>query len=132
MLGSPHDPTGLIRPLSALRFDAAGGSFPTEWEGQKVPPPPGKSLLPAFATDGSVKHDALWWLHEGNRALRVGDWKLVKAASDADWELFDLASDRTESHDLAAKMPDKVKEMAAQWLKLQDEYFALAKRDAAR
>ena len=35
-------------------------------------------------------HDYLWWLHEGNRALRVGDWKIVAAGKDSPWELYDL------------------------------------------
>ncbi len=71
-----------------------------------VPAPPGKSLVPAFAHDGTVKHDDLWWDHEGNRAIRVGDWKLV-AARDEPWELYDLATDRTETRNLARRMPPR-------------------------
>src|SRR5262249_22528145 len=56
----------------------------------------------------------LAWEHEGNRAIRAGDWKLV-ASFKGDWELYDLANDRTEGNDLAARQPGKVKELAAQW-----------------
>ena len=62
--------------------------------------------MPAFARDGTLKHDDLWWAHEGNRAIRVGDWKLV-AAKDEPWELYDLATDRTETRNLAQENPDQ-------------------------
>ena len=68
-----------------------------------APASPGLSLVPAFARDGTVKHEELWWQHEGNRAIRVGDWKLVAAGRDGPWELYDLASDRTETKDLARR-----------------------------
>ena len=69
--------------------------------------------MPAFARDGAVKHDELWWQHEGNRAIRVGDWKLVAAGKDGPWELYDLAKDRTETHDLAKEFPKKVERAGA-------------------
>ena len=79
-----------------------------------APPSPGKSLVSTFAKDGRAIHDDLWWLHEGNRAIRVGDWKLV-AAKKKTWELFDLSKDRTETNDLAKSMPDKVQQLSARW-----------------
>ena len=50
--------------------------------------------MPALARDVTISRESLWWLHEGNRAIRVGDWKLV-AAKGAPWELYDLAADRS-------------------------------------
>lgn len=44
-----------------------------------APPLPGRSLLSAWQQDVPVDRESLWWLHEGNRALRVGDWKIVAA-----------------------------------------------------
>jgi arylsulfatase len=90
-----------------------------------VPPPPGKSLVPAFAKDGAVTHDYLWWYHIGNRAIRVGDWKLV-APAQAPWELYDLRSDRAESKNLAAEHPEKVEELQQAWTRHADEFRALA------
>jgi len=74
-------------------------------------------------------HPSLWWLHEGNRALRAGDWKIVAARADSDWELYDLRSDRAESNNLAARFPEKVREMAAEWTRQQEEMRALALKD---
>ena len=70
--------------------------------------------MPVFARDGSVSHDYFWWLHEGTRAIRIGDWKLV-ADKDAPWELYDLSTDRAESVDLAGEQPEKVQELEKAW-----------------
>lgn len=73
------------------------------------PPRPGLSLL-----DPSSEARELWWLHEGNRAVRQGDWKLV-AAKDQPWELYDLSIDRAETENLAESHPDKVKALEQLW-----------------
>jgi arylsulfatase A-like enzyme len=111
-------------------LEAAGGQRPETVNDKPVPPPPGKSLVPAFAKDGLVARDSLWWLHEGNRALRAGDWKIVAAGADAPWELYDLAADRSETKNLAGGKPEKVKELAAIWTRQFEEYAALARKDA--
>ncbi len=95
-----------------------------------APPMPGKSLVPLFAKDGTVTRDSIWWQHEGNRALRAGDWKIVAAGKAAEWELYDLKADRTEGKNLAKEYPEKVKELAAVWEKLTAEHAATAKKDA--
>ena len=92
-----------------------------------MPAPPGKSLVPALAKDGSVTHDYFWWYHIGNRAIRVGDWKLV-AANESPWELYDLRSDRSETANLAAVQPDKVRELEQAWTRHMEEFRALAKQ----
>ena len=56
----------------------------------------------------------LFFEHQGNRAVRQGRWKLV-ALDDQPWELYDFATDRTESHDLADRYPERVKRLAAAW-----------------
>jgi arylsulfatase len=69
----------------------------------------GKSLLPVFAKD-SGKERTLYWEHEGNRAVRKGDYKLV-AMHDTPWELYDMKKDRSELKDLSKGMPGKAKEL---------------------
>jgi arylsulfatase len=124
-----HDP-GHVIDLVPTILEAVGMPRP-DADGEAglkrpIPPLPGRSLLPAFARDGSVTHESLWWEHEGNRAIRVGDWKLV-AARDRPWELYDLATDRTETRDLAAQHPERVRELAERWQRMQDEFAACAK-----
>ena len=95
-------------------LDIVGIEKPTQWEGETIPPAPGRSLVPAFGQDVTVNRELLWWLHEGNRAVRVGQWKLV-AAKDDPWELYDLRSDRAEAHNLAQERPEKASELEARW-----------------
>jgi arylsulfatase len=56
----------------------------------------------------------LFWEHQGNRAVRSGNWKLVSTYPD-DWELYDLAADRVERNNLAARHRDIVKSLAKEW-----------------
>lgn len=108
-------------------LELAGLPVPQQWQGEPLPPAPGRSLIPAFAADVTLRRDSLWWLHEGNRAIRVGDWKLV-AVKDGPWELYHLAKDRSEQHDLAAREPDRVRELAAAWQRQTESYTELARK----
>ena len=108
-------------------LDVAGGERPTEWNGRPVPPPPGHSLRPAFHTDTIIPREDLWWSHEGNRALRVDNWKLVAAGADGPWELYNLNTDRTETNNLTTAHPEKVRELANQWEQRQREFSELAR-----
>lgn len=123
-----HTPGHLIDLVPTL-LDIAGGQPIETWHGQPVPPTPGKSLVPLFAKDGSVIHDTLWWQHEGNRALRAGNWKIVAAGKDSPWELYDLSSDRSESKNLATLKPEKIQELAELWERQAEQYGALARKD---
>jgi arylsulfatase A-like enzyme len=87
---------------------------------------PGRSLVPALAKDAEVKRESLWWQHEGNRALRVGDWKIVASGKAAPWELYDLKADPTEGKNLAKERPEMVKELAAAWQKQTEAIIAMA------
>jgi arylsulfatase len=112
--------------LAPTILDLAGISHPRALDGHSVPEPPGLSLQKSLQEGDPVQHADLWWAHEGNRAIRVGDWKLV-AARDQPWELYDLAHDRTETRDLAAQMPDKVRELADRWERRRGEFERLAR-----
>ncbi len=90
---------------------------------------PGKSLVSTFAQDRAIARDYLWWLHEGNRALRVGDWKLVSLKNSDSWELYDLATDRAEQNNLASHRPDKVAELEAIWNNARDRFTHDATQD---
>ncbi len=125
--GALRSTPGHVIDIVPTLLEIAGVQKPAQWQGQPIPPAPGRSLLPVFAKDTPLQRDSLWWLHEGNRALRAGDWKLV-AAKDQPWELYDLAADRAEQHDLAARMPEKVRELEAAWQARTDEFTTLAQK----
>jgi arylsulfatase len=121
------DPGHLIDLVPTI-LGITGGKQPATVAGMPVPLHPGKSLVPTFKRDGSVKHDFLWWNHDGNRAIRVGDWKLV-ADHNSPWELFNLRTDRSETNNLAMEYPAKVSELEKVWTKHAEEYNAMLKQD---
>ena len=124
-----HD-SGHVIDLVPTVLEAVGGTRPDSVDGRSMPARPGKSLVPAFARDGTVRHDAIWWAHEGNRAIRIGDWKLVAAGQDGPWELYNVAADRTETRDLARQEPAKARALAEHWQRLRDEFATIAREDA--
>lgn len=104
---------GHLIDIMATCVDLSGAAYPPVLRSEVLHPLEGRSLTPAFSGK-KIERDAIYWEHEGNRAIRVGDWKLV-AKEDQPWELYDLAADRTEQHDLAATQPERVQRLAAKW-----------------
>lgn len=122
-------PTHMIDIVPTI-LDVLGIEKPAQWDGEPIPPAPGRSLAPAFARDDTVDRRSLWWLHEENRAIRVGDWKLVAAKGET-WELYDLRTDRAESRNLAKEKPEKATELAAEWNRQLEELSEVASKTAA-
>jgi arylsulfatase A-like enzyme len=101
--------SGHLIDIMATCVDVAGAKYPTEYKGSTITPMEGRSLVPAF-DNKPVGREAIYWEHEGNRAVRQGKWKLV-SRHPAGWELYDLEADRTELHNLAEKYPRKVEQL---------------------
>jgi len=123
-----HNPGHFIDILPTL-VDLAGATPSPTWRGKPCPPMEGRSLVPAFTKDGSVPRDALFFHHAGNRGLRIGDWKLVAAGRRGPWELYDLATDRCESRNLAKQRPEKLRELIARWEALEKHFRQMAASD---
>ena len=92
--------------------------LPTALAAAKVPytgelPLPGTDMLEYLRQD-CPSDRTLYFEHQGNRAIRSGNWKLV-AFDDEPWELYDFSKDRTESNNLAKSHPEKVKELSQSW-----------------
>lgn len=123
-----HNPGHLIDLVPTV-LDVAGGARLETWEDKPVPPAPGKSLVATLTKDNSVSHDYLWWQHDKNKAVRVGDWKLVATRDDTAWSLYNLKEDRSETNNLAEQNPDKARELEQVWTQKHDEFGELARRD---
>jgi arylsulfatase A-like enzyme len=108
-----HTPSHLI-DIAATCYAAAGAAYPPPGSPDDLWPLEGVSLLGAFEGQ-EVTRDALYWEHEGNRAIRVGSWKLVAKGPAGAWELYDLAHDRAELHNLADRYPERVAQMRQMW-----------------
>lgn len=122
-----HNPGHVIDIVPTI-LAVAGGFMPDMVNGRKRAPVPGRSLVPAFTKDRTVKHDYLWWFHDGHKAVRVGDHKAVKANGE-DWEVFDLSVDRAESNDLSAKRPALAKKLIDTWETKMEEFRKVALMD---
>lgn len=112
--GAIEKQPGHLIDILATAVDIAGAEYPAEFKGKAITPKEGVSLLPAFKGEKLARTKPIFWEHEGNRAVREGDLKLV-ALENQPWRLYDLAADRSEQHDLAAEKPEIVKDLTAKW-----------------
>jgi arylsulfatase A-like enzyme len=112
---------GHIIDMMPTFLAAAGGQYPEKYAGEVIPPMEGENLLPAVIENAVIEREPLCWEHHGNRAVRIGDWKLVAAGETSPWQLYNMKDDRTELNDLAKEQPERVKEM-------NDIWWAWAKR----
>lgn len=122
--GSINGSTLHVADIMPTLLEIAGVDYPEEDEGRRLPPLMGKSWMPLLtAQRDSIRtdDDVLAWELFGNRAVRQGDWKirwLARPFGAGAWELFNLASDPVERHDVAAEQPDRLEALIAKW----DEY----------
>jgi len=108
-------PSHLI-DLLATAVDLSGADYPTKVGEHDITPLQGTSLAPSFEGKDIGRTEPIFWEHEGNRAVRIDDWKLVARGGNGPWELYNIAEDRAELHNKAADMPEKAKEMADIWM----------------
>ncbi|MEZ6132775.1 MAG: arylsulfatase [Planctomycetaceae bacterium] len=108
-----HQPGHLI-DIMATCVDVSQATYPQQYNGQQIKPLEGLSLRPAFEGQ-PLNRDAIYWEHEGNRAIRVGDWKLVAKGAKGPWELYNIRVDRAEQTNLAEREPERVETLAAKW-----------------
>ena len=108
-----HTATHII-DLMPTFLEAAGVSYPREYNGYKVQALDGESLLPALGNDGWTRETPLFWEHEGNCAIRSNGWKLVRTYNN-DWELYEMNTDRTELNDLSHRNQPMVNKLEYQF-----------------
>lgn len=106
-------------------LEITGVEKPTHWNGKKIPHSPGQSLVTSFnSKENKPRENALFWYHDGHRAIRKGKMKLV-AAKDDPWELYDLSNDRSESNNVADSMPSVVNALKEEWNQIVNNFSQL-------
>jgi arylsulfatase len=108
-----HEPTHII-DIAATIYDAAQAVYPKEYNGNPITALEGASFLEVIDKGSWNRSDSIFWEHEGSRAMRSGEWKLVSEVGEG-WELYNMSEDRTELNNLAEKEKDRL-------LKMQESY----------
>lgn len=119
--GRISDALAHIMDVAATILDVASVTHPDTYAGKAVAPMQGRSLAPVLAeASASVRGPSDWlgWELFGNRAIRMGDWKLLwmcEPFGPGAWQLYDLGSDPGETVDLASQQPEITKQLVAHW-----------------
>lgn len=113
--GSLTDTRGFVSDIMPTLLELTGAEYPAEFNGNMITPLYGRSLAPVLRGGSLPQPEWMFWEHYQDRVARKGDWKIIGRIGSDQWELYDLAADRTEQHDLAAQKPELVAEMTAAW-----------------
>lgn len=113
----PH--LGHLMDVMATLVDLTGATYPTTYQGHDILPMEGRSLRPAFENEPEQPR-LLIFEHERNAALRQGPWKIVAQhivgrdglRNGVSWELYNIADDPTEQHNMAKERPEMVKRLS--------------------
>jgi arylsulfatase len=117
---------GHVIDIMPTLLDATGTKYPERYNGRDILPPEGHSLLPlVLESDADMTEPELYWEHFGDKAVRLGDWKLVRGKEEDGWNLYDLSDDPTELNDLSGTYPDRVADMERKYQAWSDRVGAL-------
>ena len=106
-------PAHLIDVLPTL-VDLAGTSVPGEYPQRELRPISGVSLRPVFEGKKLNRAEPIHLQFSSDYGLRDGDWKVVSFKGQ-EWELYNVANDRTETNNLAVSEPDRLAAMVEKW-----------------
>ena len=115
--GKVLDTPAHIIDLVPTMLEAANAEYPQQWQENSTMKLPGLSLVDLWRTgkpDDVMHKRALFFEHQGSRAVREGNWKLV-ATRGQPWELYHVSQDRIESRDLVKRHPLLARTLAAKW-----------------
>jgi len=114
--GKFTDVRGHILNIMPTILEATGATYPKEYQGYKIQPLEGVSLLPTLLGDEQKTAGYQFFFeHSYNCAVIKGKWKAISKIGSDTWQLYDLETDRTELHDLSTKYPDVVADLSVRW-----------------
>ena len=97
--------------MMATLVDITGANYPENFNEQQITPMQGQSLLPVFLGENIEREKPIFWEWRRGQAVYSKGYKLVKEGLEKPWDLYKVSSDPTETNNLAAENPEKVKEM---------------------
>jgi arylsulfatase A-like enzyme len=124
-----HSPAYLIDIMPTI-LEATGASYPESYFGNTIFPLEGSSMVPLYETGEWQEHEYMFWEHESNCTLRMGDYKIIQRYDTKEWRLYNLKEDRSELTDLSEQMPDRLRMMMGKWYELAEGYFAIPKPES--
>jgi arylsulfatase len=118
--GSREDHLIHVMDLMPTFLAIAGADYPDVYNGEPIVPLQGKSLMPLLSGESSSDFESreLGWSAYGMDAYRKGAWKILRLPEpygNGDWQLYDLAADPGELHDLSSEFPDRTRTLAKAW-----------------
>ncbi|MFY7840728.1 MAG: arylsulfatase [Lacibacter sp.] len=124
--GSISGRTGHVMDLMATFVELANAKYPAEFNGNKIKPMQGISLVPSFLSLQAAGHTVLFNEHFGAKYVRYDGWKLV-AKNKEPWKLFRIDDDETELNDLSAKHPEILQKLEGLWQEWAESNQVLVK-----
>lgn len=106
-------PSHLIDIMPTI-LEITGASYPEIFNGEKIHPVDGISLLPLASGVEPERVEPLFWQWQDGKAIRQGKWKLV-SDYDKPWELYDMEIDQTETNNVIRKFPEVAKDLQDMW-----------------
>ena len=98
-------------------LELANATYPTTYNDRTIKPlcDEARSFVSLLQEKDSWDEErTMFWEHENGKAVRKGNWRLT-ALANGGWQLFDLAHDLSETNNVAAEHPDKVRELKTLW-----------------
>jgi len=108
--GRVSDYLGYFPDVMPTIAEVTGAKAPAGLDGISLVP---ELIGPSAAGREQEQHEYLYWEIPGWTAIRQGNWRAVKPPKTEKWELYDLATDPSESQDLAAANPDTLAKLTA-------------------
>ncbi len=115
--GNIVDGVSHLIDIAPTFYDLAKAKYPDEYQGNKIQPLPGKSLLPVLYGEAEKveRTEPLFWEWAGNRAVRDGKWKFIHVDDQIGDELYDIENDRAENYNVATKYPEVLNRLKGEW-----------------
>ncbi|MDX1640700.1 MAG: arylsulfatase [Balneolaceae bacterium] len=122
--GTFSDLPGHFIDFMATFVDLTGADYPDEFNGEPVLPMQGRSFLPELlGEETEPRKEPLFWAWSDGKAMEQNNWKIVKEGESADWELYNMETDPTETNNLANQYPELVDKMDSIYGNWYEKYY---------